>query len=287
VTKPRPGYPRLELDFGVRGDAQARALSHAESLYDSGKPAAAAPIFARYRSLEAQLGSAFSAWKQGGLAAVQRLASAHPSSPLLQLHLGIADYWAGRNADALAAWQQTARIGADSPYGVAAQDLLHPALKIPGLPPIVANVSLPREDAGLPAARQFRLLRRDAARPDATAKLLYGLVLWNLRRPISAERQLAAAARLAPADPLVRTAAAVGLYSKANPTRAFAQLGPLSGVFPRAAVVRLHLGLLLLWGGQRKKAASQLRLAIADEPHTVYAKEARALLASLVDNGTK
>ena len=287
VTKPRPGYPRLELDFGVRGDAQARALSRAQSLYNSGKPAAAAPIFARYHSLEAQLGSAFAAWKQGGLAGVQRLASAHPSSPLLQLHLGLADYWAGRNADALAAWQQTARIGADSPYGVAAQDLLHPALKIPGLPPIVANVSLPKEAAGLPAAQQFRLLRVDAARPDATAKLLYGLVLWNLRRPISAERQLAAAARLAPGDPLVRTAAAVGLYSKANPTRAFAQLGPLSGVFPRAAVVRLHLGLLLLWGGQRKKAASQLRLAIADEPHTVYAKEARTLLASLVDNGTK
>ena len=287
VTKPRPGYPKLELDFGVRGDAQARALARAQNLYNSGKPAAAAPIFARYGSLEAQLGSAFAAWKQGGLVAVQRLASSYPSSPLVQLHLGLADYWAGRNADALAAWQQTARIGADSPYGVAAQDLLHPALRIPGLPPIVANVSLPMEDAGLPAARQFSLRRRDAARRDATAKLLYGLVLWNLRRPISAERQLAAAARLAPNDPLTRTAAAVGLYSKANPTRAFAQLGPLSGVFPRAAVVRLHLGLLLLWGGERKKAASQLRLAIADEPHTVYAKEARTLLASLVDNGTK
>jgi tetratricopeptide (TPR) repeat protein len=287
VTKPRPGYPKLELDFGVRGDAQARALARAQTLYNSGKPAVAAPIFARYHSLEAQLGSAFAAWKQGGLGAVQRLASSYPSSPLVQLHLGLADYWAGRNADALAAWQRTASIGADSPYGVAAQDLLHPAFRIPGLPPIVADVSLPKKDAGLPAAEQFRLLRQDASRHDATAKLLYGLVLWNLRRPISAERQLAAAARLAPGDPLTRTAAAVGLYSKANPTRAFAQLGPLSGVFPRAAVVRLHLGLLLLWDGERKKAASQLRLAIADEPHTVYAKEAKTLLASLVDNGTK
>jgi tetratricopeptide (TPR) repeat protein len=287
VTRPRPGYPKLELEFGVRGDAQARALAHAENLYNSGKTSAAAPIFARYHSLQAEIGSAFAAWKRGGLEAVQRLASAHPESPLVQLHLGLADYWAGRNADALAAWQRTARLGADSPYGVAAEDLLHPTLKIPGLPPIVANISLPKGDAGLPAARQLGLLRQDAARPDPAAKLLYGLALWNLRRPVSAERQLAAAARLAPNDPVARTAAAVGLYSKANPTRAFARLGPLSGVFPRAAVVRFHLGLLLLWGGERKKAASQLRLAIADEPHSVYAKEAKTLLASLVDNGTK
>jgi tetratricopeptide (TPR) repeat protein len=287
VTKPRPGYPKLELDFGVRADAQARALARAQTLYNGGKAAAAAPIFARYHSLEAQLGSAFAAWRQGGLAAVERIASAHPSSPLVQLHLGLADYWAGRNADALAAWQRTARLGADSPYGVAAEDLLHPTLKIPGLPPIVANVSLPKGDAGLPAGQQLLLLRRDAARPDPAAKLLYGLALWNLRRPVSAERQLAAAARLAPGDPVARTAAAVGLYSKADPTRAFAQLGPLSGVFPRAAVVRFHLGLLLLWGGERKKAAEQLRLVIADGPHTVYAKEAKTLLASLVDNGTK
>jgi tetratricopeptide (TPR) repeat protein len=287
VTKARPGYPKLELDFGVRADAQARALAHAENLYNRGKIAAAAPIFARYHSLQAEIGSAFAVWQRGGLEAVQRLASAHPESPLVQLHLGLADYWAGRNADALAAWERTARLGTDSPYGVAAEDLLHPALKIPGLPPIVADVSLPKGDAGLPAARQLRLLRRDATRPDPAAKLLYGLALWNLRRPVSAERQLAAAARLAPNDPVTRTAAAVGLYSKANPARAFARLGPLSGVFPRSAVVRFHLGLLLLWGGERKKAASQLRLAIADEPHTVYAKEAKTLLASLVSNGTK
>jgi tetratricopeptide (TPR) repeat protein len=287
VTKPRAGYPKLELFFGVRGDAEARALARAQSLYDSGKVARAAAVFARYHSLEAQIGAAFADWKHGGLGPVRRLAAAHPTSALVQLHLGLADYWAGRNADALAAWERTARLGADSAYGVAAEDLLHPALKIPGLPPIVADVSLPKAAVGLPEARQLRLLRRDAEKPNPGAKLLYGLILWNLRRPLSAERQLAAAAALAPDDPVVRTAAAVALYSKADPTRAFARLGPLSGAFPHAAVVRLHLGLLLLWDGERKKAASQLRLAIADEPHTVYAKEAKTLLASLVDNGTK
>ncbi|HXH97276.1 MAG TPA: hypothetical protein VNH40_08710, partial [Gaiellaceae bacterium] len=87
-------------------------------------------------------------------------------------------------------------------------------------------------------------------------------------------------------DPVARTAAAVGAFSKAQPVRAFGMLGPLTGVFPHAAVVRFHLGLLLLWTGERKKAAAQLRLAVADGPQTIYAKEARVLLTSLGKNGT-
>jgi Flp pilus assembly protein TadD len=149
--------------------------------------------------------------------------------------------------------------------------------------------SLPRAEAALPAARQLALLRARAARPDAdaSAKLLYGLALWNLRRPLSAERQFSAAAKLAPDDPVARTAAAVGAFSKAHPVQAFGRLGPLTGVFPRSPVVRFHLGLLLLWSGEPKKAAAQLRLAVADGPQTVYAKNARVLLASLGNNGTK
>jgi Flp pilus assembly protein TadD len=287
VTKPRAGYPLLQLDFGVRGDAQARALARAQTLYNQGKVARAAPVFARYRSLEARIGAAFAAWKQGGgLDAVKRLVASHPRSPLAELHLGYAYFWAGRNADAVAAWQQTAQLDADSPYAVDAEDALHPTLKIPGLPPIVTGLSLPKSESRLPAARQLALLRGAAGRSDARAKLLYGLALWNLRHPVSAERQFAAAAKLAPGDPVARTAAAVGAFSKAQPVRAFARLGPLTGVFPRAPVVRFHLGLLLLWTGERGKAATQLRLTVADGPQTVYAKEARVLLSSLVKNGT-
>ncbi len=287
VTKPRAGYPLLELDFGVRADAEARALSRAQTLYNQGKVASAAPVFARYRSLQAQIASAFAAWKQGGgLDALKRLVASHPTSPLAELHLGLAYYWAGRNADAVAAWQRTAKLAPDSPYAVDAEDALHPSM-IPGLPPIVTGLSPPKSQSGLPAARQLRLLRHAAAGPDARAKLLYGVALWNLRRPVSAERQFSAAALLAPDDPVVRTAAAVGAFSKAQPVRAFGKLGPLTGVFPHSAVVRFHLGLLLLWTGERKKAEAQLRLAVADGPQTVYAKEARALLASLDKNGTK
>src|SRR3954454_7005359 len=62
VTKPLTGAPPLELDFGVRADAEARALFNATALYTKGKRTAAGAIFDRYHSLDAQIGSAFSRW---------------------------------------------------------------------------------------------------------------------------------------------------------------------------------------------------------------------------------
>jgi tetratricopeptide (TPR) repeat protein len=288
VTAPRAGYPPLDLDFGVRADAQARALARAQSLYNRGNAAQAAPVFRRFASLEAQIGAAFAAWKDGhGLDTLRRLAAANPRSALVALHLGWADYWAGRNADALSAWQDAVRLQPDTPYAVAAEDALHPQFQIPGLPPIVTTLTLPRALAHLPAAEQLGRLRAAARPADANAKLLYGLALWNLRRPVSAETQFAAAARLRPGDVEARVAAAVGRFTKASPARAFGRLGPLTAVFPRSPAVEFHLGLLLLWIAERKKAETHLRAAVADGPQTIYAKEAKVLLASLAKNGTR
>jgi hypothetical protein len=69
--------------------------------------------------------------------------------------------------------------------------------------------------------------------------------------------------------------------------QAFSRLGPLTGVFPRAAVVRFHLGLLLLWSGERQKAITQLRLAAAEEPGSSYAQDARRLLSRLPGTRSK
>jgi tetratricopeptide (TPR) repeat protein len=281
VTKPQPGNPPLKLDFGLDTSAVARALTQAQALYNANHVAQAAAIFARYHSLEAQIGSAYAAWSKNGLATMKSLAAAHPASSVALLHLGIADYWAGQNADAVAEWEKTAKLGADSPYGVAAEDLLHPTMRIPGLPYVVLDFGTPAAINKLSGAQQLAALARAAAKPSVRAKLLYGSALWSLHRPLSAEKQFAAAAKLAPHDPLARTAAAVGLFTKANPVRAFSRLGPLTGVFPRAAVVRFHLGLLLLWSGQRKKAIEQLRLAAADAPHSSYREDARRLLSRL------
>jgi Flp pilus assembly protein TadD len=214
-----------------------------------------------------------------------RLAGENKDSSLAALHLGWASYWAGRNADAVSAWTRAAQLQPDTPYAVDAEDALHPG-DVPGLPLLVTGLEPPAAVQKLPAAQELAALARAAAKPDARAKLVYGSALWNLKRPVSAERQFEEAASLAPNDPVARTAAAVGAFTKADPVKAFGRLGPLTGAFPRAAVVRFHLGLLLLWTGQRRKAATQLRLAAADGPQTVYAKYADALLSRLGKNGS-
>jgi tetratricopeptide (TPR) repeat protein len=284
VIKPQPGRPPLDLNFGVDTSAEAQALARAQALYNANQVAQAAAIFGRYHSLEAQIGSAFAAWNRNGLETVKSVAAAHPGSGVALLHLGIAYYWAGQNANAVAAWNQTAKTAADSPYGVKAEDLLHPRLSPPGLPSLpylVLDFGPAPAIANLPAPRELTALARAAAKPDARAKLLYGSALWGLERPLSAERQFEAAAKLAPHDPLALTAAAVGSFTKANPVRAFSRLGPLTGRFPHSAVVRFHLGLLLLWTGETKKAITQLRLAAADAPHSSYAEDVRRLLSRL------
>ena len=118
-----------------------------------------------------------------------------------------------------------------------------------------------------------------AARTDgADAKILYGVALQRLGRPRSAEEQFAAVAREAPNDPEARTAAAVGLFDKDNPSLAFSRLGPLVRVFPHAQTVRFHLGLLLIYLGDVAQAKRELALARAEGPRTPLGKRAQTLL---------
>ena len=258
-TKARKGVPPLEL-------AQSGPLGQAVKLYNAGDRSRAGAIFDRYHSLEAEIGSAFARWPHGSLDAVKKLVASHPRSALAELHLGLAYYWAGRDNDAAAAWQQAAKVDPDTPYAISALDLLHPNVA-PNVPPIVVDA------ATVPRA--------------ARAKLLAGAGLWNRERTVSAKRALDEAVALAPHDPTVLTAAAVALFSPAHPLSPFPHLGPLTGTYPRAAVVRLHLGELLLWTKQVKKGEAQLRLAAAVEPGSVYAATANEILRALAEDGTK
>lgn len=267
ITKPRPGPPPLQFELGLRADPEARALRQAQRLFETdGKAAAAATIFRRYHSLEAQLGLAFATWTgPGSLGAVQRLAAAHPDEPVALLNLGWADYQAGRNADALAAWQKTARNYPDSPYAVDAEVAISGRV-LPGLPPIVV---LP---AAVPAA--------------ARADLLAGVHLWDLKHTLSARRKLAAAAKLAPHTPETLVAVAVARYSPLRPLAPFPHLGPLTAEFPRDSIVRLHLGFVLLWSRQIAKGEAQLRKAATLQPTSTYARAARKLLHALAKDGS-
>ena len=284
TATPRKGIPPLLFDFGLRNDAEARDLSRGAQLLKQGKRAQAEALFGRHHDVQGQIGAAFAAWPKGSLDAVKSIVAAHPTSAVAQLHYGLALYWSGRNADAVKQFRLVDRRFADTQSAVDAEDILYGSDTVPGLPYIIVPVPLPTAKT---LAAQVALAEHAAEKPDAQAKLAYGVMLWKLDRRLSARRELEAAAALAPDDPATLTAAAVSRFTKKQPAAAFSRLGPLSGRFPKASVVRLHLGLLLLWTKQVGKAAKQLELAVSDQPGSVYAAEAKKLLSALVPNGTK
>jgi tetratricopeptide (TPR) repeat protein len=285
TPKARSGRAPLSLDLAVRTDPEARALRQALRLYAAKRYADARAIFRRYGSLEAQVGTALTERPTDAATRLQQLEAEHQRSSLVALHLGLALYWLRRNDEALTAWRQAAQLQPDTPYAVRAGDFLHPRFA-PGLPRFVPSFRTPSRIRALPPAQQLAALRRAAAAGGAREKLLYGVALQQLDRPLSAERQFAAAARLAPDDPDARVAAAVGRFDKAQPAAAFSRLGPLTRVFPHAQSVRFHLGLLLLWSAQVTEARKQLAEARAEGPTTALGRQATQYLGALRRLGT-
>ena len=200
---------------------------------------------------------ALRAWPAGTVRRLRILAARYPQSGLVRLELGLALALTGQQADAKTAWQSAQRAQPDSPSAVRAGDLLHPGTA-PGLPPFVPS------------------FRRPAS--DTQARLLRGAAFQQSLRPVSAEREFAAAARAAPNDPEALTALAVGLYDKDRPALAFSRLGPLVRRFPHAQTVRFHLGLLLIYFGDLARARRELALARAEGPRTPLGKRAQTLL---------
>jgi tetratricopeptide (TPR) repeat protein len=281
TVKPRPGAPPLAFDFGLRTDTEARALERAEMLYNRSKRKEAAPIFGRYHSVAAEIGSAFAAWPADTVRRLQTLAAEHRGSSLVALHLGFALYWSRRDQEAVTAWRAAAKLQPDTPYAVTAADFLHPRVGPPGLPTFAPSFEAPPRIRALSPPRQVAVLREAARTDGADAKILYGVALQRLGHPVSAEREFAAAASEAPNDPEARVAAVVGLFDKADPSKAFSRLGPLVRVFPHAQTVRFHLGLLLLWLAQVPKAREELQKAIAEGPGTPLGKQASQLLQAI------
>jgi len=260
----RKGAPELDLDLGVRTDPEAVALRRAATLYGKGRRKQAGAIFGRYRSLEAHVGSALAAWPDG-FDRLAVLAREHPKSSLAQLELGLAFFWQNRFAQAEEAWRKARRLEPDTSYAVRAEDFLHPRY-FTGHPPFSPSFASPPELDKLSPPRQLAFLAARARGRDAHAKLLYGAALQKLGRQVSAEREFAAAAKLAPDDPDAQVAAAVGLFDKAKPSLAFSRLGPLVRTFPKAVTVRFHLGLMLLWLGQAQAGKAQLERVVAAGP---------------------
>ncbi len=208
-------------------------------------------------ALRRELREALDAWPAGTVRRLRILAEQHPRSALVRLELGIALAFTGQAPDAETAWLAAERVQPDSPSAVRAEDLRHPRTP-PGRPPFVPSFTRPRT--------------------AVEAHLARGIQFQAALRPVSAAREFAAAARLAPDDPEALVADAVGRYTKEAPARAFSRLGPLSRRYPHAQTVRFHLGLLLLYLNDIPKARQELLLARAEGPRAPLGQRAKILL---------
>lgn len=279
LVSPREGNPPLALDLGVRTDAEAVALRNAAALYEQGRLDEALSVFERYDSLEARVGRAFARWPERTTDRLVSLSGLHPSSALVQLHLGIALFWARRPGEE-DAWRAALAAAPDTSYAVTAENLLFQGFA-PDIPKFFPTVAIPGSAAGLRADEQLAAFERLASGGDRAGTFFYGIALQELGRRVSAQRVLVAYARRHPGDVEAQVAAAVSRFRKSDPAAAFSRLGPLTRRFPRAATVRFHLGLLLLWSGEVREARTQLERAVADEPGSPAAREAMRYLDRL------
>ena len=282
--------PVLELSVLLEDDSEAQDLRAAERAYDSGQTGDARNRFAAILrehpdSLEAAVGAAVAAWPDGALARLRELETAHSDSALVHLHLGLVLYAEGKQDEATAEWQQAVEAEPDSQSAVRAGDLLHPDMA-PGLPSFFTTIEPPQNLAGKPAQEQLDLLQAAARKGGADEWILYGTALQRVGKPLSARAAFDRALELAPDRLDAKVAAAVGYFDKDDPAAAFSRLGPLARDNPDSALVRFHLGVLLLWIRDLEDARAQLDKAAATMPESLYSREAKSLLSRLEGIGT-
>jgi predicted Zn-dependent protease len=194
--------------------------------------------------------------------ALEPLAFEAPKDPVVQFNYATALYCAGFIADAVQAYRAAKTAGRDTYYEIQSDLLLHPQFFTQaGYPPFLTESHDPL--------------------------LVQGAILQRAGHQHSAEKVWAKAARLHPRSDEAQVAAAVGLFDMDNLSASFSRLGPLVRRFPKSQSVRYHLGLLLVWTGQRDQAITEFRLARSLGPKTTFGREAGKLLGGLVTGGTK
>ena len=289
-SSPDRRAPVLELSVLLGDDAEAQALRSAERAYDSGQTQEARSQFTAVlhddpESVEAAVGAAIASWPDGTLERLRELEAAHPDSALVHLHLGLALYADGQQDAAAAEWRKAVETEPDSQSAVRAGDLLHPEIA-PGLPSFFTTIAAPQGLAGKSAQEQLDVLEGAARTGGADDWLLYGTALQRVGKPLSARAAFDRALELAPESLDAKVAAAVGGFDKDDPSTAFSRLGPLARDNPDSALVRFHLGVLLLWIRDVKDARAQLEKAAATMPESLYSREAKSLLSRLEGIGT-
>ncbi|HVW88153.1 MAG TPA: tetratricopeptide repeat protein [Gaiellaceae bacterium] len=192
---------------------------------------------------------------------LEPLAQTDPRDPVVQYNYAASLYCGGYFDEATTAFEQAKKAGPNTWYRVQADLLLHPQFFQQGYPPFTYTGHDPLLVAGQVQQRQFH--------------------------QVSAEKLWAKAAKEEPTSDVAQVAAAVGRFDMDDLTASFSRLGPLTARFPKSQSVRFHLGLLLAWTGQRDKAVTQFRNALALGAKTELGKESKAFLDGLVPGGTK
>ena len=249
------GKPPVLVDLGVRTDPEAARLRRAAGKHSHGDFAGARAEFAG-RSLQAEAGEAISAWPDGTLERLEDLATLHPRRrsalpprprPVLERRHGRGSRGVADDAHA------GARHGVRRSGGGSALPR-----RSARSPDVRSRLSRAARGAGHGGAGAVRRAPEDGSAGRSSRKLLYGVALQRVERPVSARREFSAAAKLAPNDADALVADAIGRFDKEHPERAFSRMGPLTRRFPRAGTVRFHLGLMLLWLGDLEEARRQL-----------------------------
>jgi tetratricopeptide (TPR) repeat protein len=208
----------------------------------------------------AQVQAAFGKSAKAAALALEPLAQESPHDAVVAFNNGLALYCAGYPDEAAAAFEQAKKDGANTYYRVQADALLHPQFFQGGYPP-------------------FEYSGHDPL-------LIQGQVAQRAYHQVTAERLWARAAKLHPNDVDALVAAAVGRFDMDDLSASFSRLGPLAKRFPTSQTVRFHLGLLLVWTGQRAQAVKELKLAEQLGPGTELGKQAAKILAGIEKGGS-
>ena len=162
----------------------------------------------------------------------------------------------------------------DSFYGVAADDLLHPAMPS-GYPPYVSATPLP-------AASLAQLKAAAAAQADELQPQLdYGAARLATGQRTAAVEAFSAALAVDPGSVEAKVGKVIASYRKDRPAASFGQMGPLVRDNPGNASPRLHLALMLLWLRDTHTARAELRQVAALDPTSRLGQVAQQFLASL------
>jgi tetratricopeptide (TPR) repeat protein len=264
VVAALPGQPPVVL-----ADPAKDPLGNGAALLAKGDAAGAQRAF---RALQASgdprvaVALAVAQWSRndlaGSIARIARLANARDATPFARYEHGVVLTWSGKLSEATRVLRPVAIAYPDDFYGVKADDLLHPSIR-PGYPPYVPSAPPPK------GATLTTLAEAATARPgDAMAELQLGSALGA---PDVGQRRAALAAFRraladAPSSIEARVAVAVGGFSKDDPSQAFGVVGPLVQANPTDPVPRFHLGLMLLWIGQRQQAQAQFAQTARSAP---------------------